>query len=251
MNKTRRYRKNLKKQKKKSKTLHQNKKRYIGGLGENIKGFPVCSKITLFDMDDSKLLEFKRHVNSSMDCFINALQIFGLIRSECANIMRLAAGEFGSTKKAMETIFVYLTGLNHCFRKIRNFDEFRRTIMGVLTAPGKAVFVGYDIEGNKHVFIIAKKISGEYCIIDPQVIPGNIAPLDHDGSIRYLGAGIPGSVYYILTQSETALNADQIEYVRDVASGMNQFQAIQKYNQKVNPRRVNIVHDDSKMDLSP
>ena len=250
MNKTRKYRKISKKQKKKAKTLHQNKKRYVGGLGENIQGFPLCNKITLFDMDDSKLLQFSRHVKSKMDCFISALQIFGLIPSQCANIMRLAASDSGSTKKAMETIFVYLTGLNYCFRKILNFDEFKTTIESELP-KGKAVFVGYDIRGNKHVFIIARKLSGEFCIIDPQAIPGNIAPLDNEGSIRYLHANIPGNIYYILTQSETRLNEHQIEYVRDIANGMSEFQAIQKYNQKVNPRTVNIIDDDSKMDLSP
>jgi hypothetical protein len=232
MSKTYKY----KKQKKTSKTLRE-KKRYVGGIGDDINAkyitdFPQCTQITTFDMDILKLIEFKRHVNSGTDCFISALQIFGLISSDCADIMRLAYKNVGGVgKEEMESVFIYLRKLNYCFREFLTFDEFKTTLD---TVPRKkAVFVGHMIQEKGHVFIIYKKALGDYAIIDPQDIPQISIHLNYDKLNEYFPTNMPDYKYYILTESETKLTEDQLEYVKDIASGMSEIDAIKKYVDKM------------------
>jgi hypothetical protein len=248
MSKTRKFRKNSKKQKRKSKTLHQNKKIYVGGLGEEL-GFPPCSKLTLFDMDVPKLLQFQRSVNSGTDCFTTALQIFGLIQPVSADIMRLAYQNKQVEQSAMESVFIYLTRFNFCFQEFSSFRDFAVILDQV--PKGKAVFAGYKVNGTGHVFIIYRKLLGQYAIIDPQVV----GPPDYNVEVdspedknTFLHANVPGTKWYILKQSETQLNEDQVEYVRDIASGEPPLLARSKYMAATNPGRADIATDNSKMD---
>jgi hypothetical protein len=226
MSKTRKFRKLSKKQKnkkKKSKTLYR--KKYIGGVGSSI-GFPPCTDVTIFKILDSQIAEFRRDLNVGMDCFINALQIFGVLDSKCANIIRMssAATSTGFSIKQMESIFIYLVGNNFCFRPYDSFEVFRGTIQRTIQ-PGSAVFVGYETMGPnlrifRHVFIIARTIDGSFVIIDPQQIPQKIAPLNDEEASKYLLFPGNRTIYYILHNSKTKLDINQLEYVRDISSGV-------------------------------
>jgi hypothetical protein len=241
MSKTRKFRKLSKKQKnkkKKSKTLYR--KKYIGGVGSSI-GFPPCTDVTIFKILDSQIAEFRRDLNVGMDCFINALQIFGVLDSKCANIIRMssAATSTGFSIKQMESIFIYLVGINFCFRPYDSFEVFRGTIQRTIQ-PGSAVFVGYETMGPnlrifRHVFIIARTIDGSFVIIDPQQIPQKIAPLNDEEASKYLLFPGNRTIYYILHNSKTKLDINQLEYVRDISSGATPEIAISKYFSTLSP----------------
>lgn len=232
MSKTRRFRKKHKNQKRKSKTLHH-KKTYTGGFGESV-GFPACTEITYFRVTDTQIEEFNRTVNVEMDCVISALQIFGILNSSCANILRLSfAGRIGFNIEQIESIFIYLNGFNYCFIPYDSFTIFRDIIQRKLQ-PGYAYFVGYntitpDLRSFSHVLIIARYLDGRFVIIDPQLIPEKIAPLNDEVTTKYLLFPSNHTRYYILHNSTTRLDINQLEYVKDISSGMSAEVASLKY----------------------
>jgi hypothetical protein len=138
---TRRNTKNARKRKGKSLRVIPSKLR--GGIGEQF-GLPPCNILAQFEIQDNFITEFKRAVPKPADCFINALQLAGLIDSLNANIMRVSsAGTTGFTKEAIEKIFILLKRHNFDFKSTKNFDVFIRMIRERLQ-PGHAVFAGYD-----------------------------------------------------------------------------------------------------------
>ena len=238
MSKTRRFRKKNKKQKRKSKTLHR--KKYIGGVGNSI-GFPPCTDVSIFNIENSQIETFRRELNVGADCFISALQIFGLLDSKCANIIRMssAATITGFDRRQMERIFIYLIGVNFCFKKYDSFEDFRGTIERNLK-PGNAVFVGYEtmkpnLQIFRHVFIIARTKDKSIVIIDPQIITQKIALLNDEGVSKYLSFSGNRTIYYILHNSKTKLDINQLEYVRDISSGATPEIAISKYFSTLSP----------------
>ena len=241
MSKTRKFRKHYKKQKKqkkKSKTLHR-KKKYIGGFGEGV-GFPTCTNVTKFKITNTQIAKFKRDLNMGMDCFINALQIFGLLSSKCANILRLSsAARTGFTTEEMESIFIYLNNRNFCFKPYDSFTGFRDIIQRNLN-PGEALFVGFytigpDSRSFFHVFIIARSTDGVAVIIDPQQIPEKVALLNDEGISKYLLFPRNRTLYYILHSSSEELNINQLEYVKDIRSGIDPQAAGFKYFSTLSP----------------
>ena len=143
------------------------KRKMRGGIGEE-HGFPQCNSLSQFKITDDQLLNFKRAVPSPMDCFINTLQLLGVIDTITANIMRISsAGRTGFTKEEIEKIFVMLSGHNHNFKSTESSQEFSEWI-GSLLLPGHVVFAGY--EGNtRHVYLIGRRIDGIILYIDPQL----------------------------------------------------------------------------------
>ena len=55
------------------------KRKMRGGIGEE-HGFPPCNNLSQFQITDEQLLSFNRTVPSPMECFINALQILGVLQ---------------------------------------------------------------------------------------------------------------------------------------------------------------------------
>jgi len=131
--------KNTRKRKSAKKSLYTLK----GGIGEQF-GLPPCNILAQFPIQDNFITEFKRAVPKPADCFINALQLAGLIDSLNANIMRVSsAGSTGFTKEAIEKIFILIKNHNFDFKSSKNFDVFLKMIRERLI-PGHAVFAGYD-----------------------------------------------------------------------------------------------------------
>ena len=137
-----------------------------GGIGE-IHGFPPCTSLSQFKITDEQILTFKRAVPTPMDCFINALQILGVVDNVTANIMRISsAGKTGFTTEEIEKIFVFLSGHNHDFKATGSPQEFSDWITAHLL-PGHVVFAGH--EGNvNHVYLIGRQVNGTIVYIDPQ-----------------------------------------------------------------------------------
>lgn len=191
----------MKKNKTKKNRIHnKGKKRIKGGFGAEY-GLPPCNILSLFPILDQNIIGFRRYLNSPMDCFINALQVFGLLDTICANIIRISSAgrKTGFTKEEIEGVCIILTGLNFDFIGSNNYAHFEHIIMTSIP-PNHGVLAGY----SGHVFIIARNSSGEIILIDPQ--------LDYLGN--YLSARhliyAPGRNYFLLFQSSEKLTQDQI-----------------------------------------
>ena len=179
------------------------KRKMRGGIGEE-HGFPQCNSLSQFKITDDQLLNFKRAVPSPMDCFINALQILGVVNSITANIMRISSlGRNGFTREEIEKIFIMLSGYNHDFKSTESSEEFSQWI-GTLLLPGHIVFAGY--EGNtKHVYLIGRRIDGILVYIDPQL--GIFCDLSTLECQEYLKNN---RVYRIMFNSTEKLSPDQL-----------------------------------------
>jgi len=134
---------NKKSKTRKRKSLKKLPSKLRGGIGEE-RGLPPCNILAQFGIQDNFITEFKRVVPKPSDCFINALQLAGLIDSLNANIMRVSsAGSTGFTKEAIEKIFILIKNYNFDFKSTKNFGVFIKIIRERLM-PGNAVFAGYD-----------------------------------------------------------------------------------------------------------
>jgi len=182
-----------------TKKLRRKKSIKKGGFGPQ-EGLPPCPQISLFRILDSNILSFKRYIHSDMDCFINALQVFGLLNDICANIMRISSAgrASGFTKEEIELILILLTGFNHDFTSSENFTEFEHMLTYI--HPSFGILAGY----SRHVFVIARNSLGELILIDPQ-----LEYLGNYEAAKYL-INKPGREYYILFQSRVKLTQDQL-----------------------------------------
>uniref|UniRef100_A0A6C0HQ92 Uncharacterized protein n=1 Tax=viral metagenome TaxID=1070528 RepID=A0A6C0HQ92_9ZZZZ len=127
----------------KRKSVKKSPSKLRGGIGEQF-GLPPCNILAQFPIQDNFITEFKRAVPKPADCFINALQLAGLIDSLNANIMRVSsAGSTGFSKESIEKIFILIKNHNFDFKSSKNFDVFLKMIRERLI-PGHAVFAGYD-----------------------------------------------------------------------------------------------------------
>jgi len=126
--------------------------------------FPTTT-FTQFAITDDNINGFQRVIASPMDCFINAMQIIGIINNISANLMRISsAGVTGFSKEQIESIFLLVLRRNVEFKSSANFHEFSSTIHSRLW-PGYVCFCGY----SGHVFLIGRKADGTIIYIDPQV----------------------------------------------------------------------------------
>lgn len=179
-------------------------KKVKGGFGPE-HGLPACTNLSLFYILDENIRGFIRYLKSPNDCFINALQVFGLLDTLCANIMRISStGRVtGFTKEEIEAVCILLTGFNFDFINSSDYNQFEQTIASSIR-PNYGVLAGYSDSFSKHVFIIAISSSGEIILIDPQLnYLGNY--IDARNSIY-----APGRSYYLLFQSSQKLTPDQI-----------------------------------------
>jgi hypothetical protein len=174
-----------------------------GGIGE-IHGFPPCTSLSQFKITDEQIMSFKRAVQSPMDCFINTLQILGVMNSMTANIMRISsAGKTGFTKEEIEKIFIFLSGHNHDFKSTASSQQFSEWIAKFLY-PGYAVFAGHE-GGTNHVYLIGRKIDGTIVYIEPQL--GIICDLSSLECQEYLKNN---KVYRLMFNSVEKLSPEQI-----------------------------------------
>jgi len=194
----------VKTHKKKIKKYKNKSKKSIlkGGIKEEF-GLPECTVMSQFQISDANILGFKRYVKSPMDCFINALQLFGLLNELTANLLRIptALQTYGFTKEDIEMIFILFKGNNFNFKSTHNFQEFSQQIDTYLH-PGYAIFAGY----LGHVFILARKLDGLIMLIDPQgPLFCNINDCQH-----YIYK--PNTDYFILFNSPEKLTVQQLQF---------------------------------------
>lgn len=177
-----------------------------GGIGREY-GFPECNNLSIFPITDENILKFNRTVQSPMDCFINTIELLGIIPSLTANIMRISsAGRTGFTKDEIEKIFILITGCNHDFKGTNSSLEFSEWISRHLP-PGHVVFTGYEGD-TRHVFLIGRKVNGVIVYIDPQI--GLICDLSDEGCQKYIANK---HIFRLLFHSTDRLNSDQLKLI--------------------------------------
>lgn len=177
-----------------------------GGIGEEL-GLPPCETLSVFSITNQQIQSFTREVHSPMDCFINALQLLGVINSVTANIMRIStAGKSGFQLEEIEKIFVLLTGFNHSFRAIPNPADFSRIIAENLP-PGHAVFAGHEGQ-SKHVYLIGRTDDKRLIYIDPQL--GTLCDLASDDCFKLISGN---TLFRILFHSTTKLTSEQLRRI--------------------------------------
>lgn len=193
----------MKKNKTKKLRRKQTLKKVKGGFGPQ-HGLPACTELALFPIIDENILSFRRYLNSPMDCFINALQVFGLLDVLCANIMRISSvgRQSGFSKEDMEGILILLTGYNFNFSS-DNFVKFENELMTIPVNYG--VLAGWDGPSGKHVFIIARNSIGELILIDPQI--NYLGKYENYRNSIYS----PTRIFYLLLKSTEKLTPDQIK----------------------------------------
>jgi hypothetical protein len=203
-----------------------------GGIRENY-GFPPCNIVSQFKIFDNFISEFQRSVPTPKDCFINALQLTGLIDSLNANIMRVSsAGITGFTKEAIEKVFILIKKYNFDFKSTKNFNVFIKMIYERLL-PGHAIFAGYDT--NPDAMVISKKVTG---VPVPEIekplgsdnIPIPPSPwywksndVDGPAHIFILARKLDGGIYYIDPQLNLICNIDENSCVEKIKLNNNYF----------------------------
>lgn len=119
---------------------------------------------TQFRITDEQINQFRRLIHKPKDCFINAMQIMGMIDILGGNILRIScAGEHGFTKEQIEKIFMLHTGHYHDFVDM-SYMEFVELLETNLS-PGYVTLAGY----TGHVFIVGRYVDGRIVYIDPQL----------------------------------------------------------------------------------
>jgi hypothetical protein len=162
--------------------------------------FPIDT-FTQFAITDASINGFQRMVASPMDCFINALQIIGIINNISANLMRISsAGVTGFSKEQIESIFLLVLKRNVEFKSTTDFDEFFAMIRANLNT-GFVCFCGY----TGHVFLIGKKTDGTIVYIDPQV--SQLCNLDDPACQAYVR---DKDRYFILFNSDRIIPDENI-----------------------------------------
>ena len=232
MTNIRRFRKKTHKKHTKKNASHKRQsahaKIYKGGLGEAY-GFPQCTILSQFQMSDQSLTNFARHFKSPSDCFISALQLFGIVDVRSANLMRISsAGRSGVSIPQIETTFIYLLGNNFCYKPTNNYDEFTHWIQTLLN-PGHAVLAGYkglppnasgvssNVPGG-HVFVIAKTDNNTIIYIDPQVPPDGMI-CDVSQCENTFLRNKQGPWYLLFNSAEKISDIQQQQIVEYVATG--------------------------------
>ena len=139
-----------------------------------------------------------------MDCFINALQLMGVLDPLSANIMRVSTlGVTGFTKPQIEIIFSFTFRKNFDFKSTNNFDEWAQWINHYLQ-PNHVVFAGY----SGHVFVIGRMNHGMLVYIDPQVpVFCNLNTPECEALLR------GKAEYYLLFNSTEQLTQQQEETI--------------------------------------
>lgn len=190
----------------------QHKKYFNGGIGDiaEIEQQYPTTIFTQFPITDENIVGFNRHIASPMDCFINALQIIGLLDNLTANVMRISSsGRTGFAKEEIESIFLLWKGTNFDFKNDTDYNRFSRTIFENLQ-PGHVCFCGYSVtvtnESFSHVFLIGRYANGTLVYIDPQI--PTICDLNTQECQNLIQNK---SLYYILYNSTDVLTTDIIQ----------------------------------------
>jgi len=178
----------------------------------NLGNYPslgIAEPTTLFEMriTDQNFCNFKRYLNSPRDCFVNAMQIMGLIDTNAANLLRISsAGRVsGFSGEEIASIFILYTNYFFIFREMANWNAFGQQVMKI--SPGTVTLGGYRKNGVGHVFLIGKTTQNKMIYIDPQIQNNTLCFLDEaqcENHIKNMDK------YYLLYRNDIPLTPQQL-----------------------------------------
>ena len=152
-----------------------------------------------FEMSNALINGFQRKIPKPMDCVINALQLMGALPVNCAELMRIVAGDGGFQKDQIEDTFRYLfPSKSWKFSPFSNLNELGNYTTNLMK-NGTVVFCGYQgynptvKKSIGHVFLVGKDISGTPLYLDPQI--PTICNLSDPQCTKYLSGK---NAYFIL-----------------------------------------------------
>lgn len=184
------------------------RKKMKGGNILNYTQFGIPEPLTLVEIkiSDQNLCNFRRYMNSQMDCLINAMQLMGLIDSKAANLVRISSAgtTTGFTIEQISSIFILYTNKFCLFRQMANFNAFATQLTKI--NPGTVALGGYTTEGLSHVFLIGKTIGGEMVYIDPRETISTYCNLSEQQCLNILSNK---NLYYLLYHNDTKLTLEQ------------------------------------------
>ena len=191
--------------------------------------------MSLFGITNDHIQNFRRPISVPMDCFINALEMIGILNPMCANIMRVSTlGDSGFSRDQIEIIFSFHLNKNFNFRPTNNFEEWYNWILTGIQQD-HAVFAGYP----GHVFLIAS--DGQRLLyIDPQ-INGTVHDLSSDEGQQLLR---DKGTYFLLYTSVVDLTQAQQARVMDYSQLLSQQAYAQRNQQPVQqPNTEHMLED--------
>lgn len=193
----------MKKIQKKTRKYNKTKKLVKGGLRIPNLNLPICDILATYYIDDNNISNFYRGINSPMDCFINALQLIGVLNNSCSNYMRISsAGQSGFTKEQIEKIFILFDGFNYEFDRTPDSNQFNIQVNNI--NPNECILAGYSTPSFSHVFIIARNQNGVLIVLDPQqLFQGGI--IEYSNYIQFMPQPSFGVYYHILFKSSTKI----------------------------------------------
>ena len=152
--------------------------------------------VSNFNITDDAIASFRRFIKKPRDCVINAMELINLIDKYTADMCRIMVGDIGLTAEQIEGIFKLIYPTHNWnfyqYTNIISLDKISQTEL----KRGTAIFCGYSGPKGTHVFLIAKKLSGEVYYLDPQL--DLICPLTD-----------PRCVYHISNQTHYYVLQDQ------------------------------------------
>lgn len=207
-NKNKKNQKQLKGKSKSSKmgTGRMNKKGGKLVLG-NYHSLGIAEPTTLFEarISDKNLCNFKRYLDSPMDCFVNAMQIMGLIDTKAANLLRISCvGVTGFSEEQIASIFILYTKFFFIFRELTGWDAFGQQVMKI--SPGTVTLGGYRKNGAGHVFLIGKTTQNKMIYIDPRIKNNTLCFLDESQCENHIKNM---DKYYLLYHNDILLTPQQ------------------------------------------
>lgn len=214
-NKLRNRNKNNQLKTKSKKNMKMNKKGGQLVLG-NYPSLGIAEPTILFEskITDQNFCNFKRYLNSPMDCFVNAMQIIGLIDANAANLLRISCvGSLGFGEEQIASIFILYTKYFFVFRQMENWNVFGQQVSKI--APGTVTLGGYRknklvngvIQQDAHVFLIGKTAQNKMIYIDPQIQDNTLCFLDEAQCENYIKNM---DKYYLLYRNDIQLTPQQL-----------------------------------------
>lgn len=167
----------------------------------------IAEPTILFEtrISDQNFCNFKRFLNSPMDCFVNAMQIMGMLNTNAANLLRISCvGVSGFSQEQIASIFILYTNFFFLFREMAGWDAFGQQIMKI--SPGYVTLGGYHKNGTGHVFLIGKTTQNKMIYIDPQIQNNTLCFL-HEAQCENLIKNM--DKYYLLYRNDIQLTPQQ------------------------------------------
>ena len=169
-----------------------NTKKYSPYFSPFMTDFP--EGLTFIPMNDATLEQFVRLGGGTpMDCVINAMQILGLITNKEGHLLRvtLNATDFGFSEYQIALLFktCFYFDTQQQFLKEFSFNQFSETEFETYidTCPlGQGILCGIRTNMISHVFIVTRKLDGNFAILDPQFNGQQICNGSWDCINRYM-----------------------------------------------------------------